>query len=536
MADVVTINRALISVSDKTGIVPFARILSTKGIEILSTGGTARALSDNNIPVKTVDSFTGFPEIMDGRVKTLHPKVHGGLLGVRDNPAHVEQMKMNGIQPIDLVVVNLYPFKATIEKPDVSLEEAIENIDIGGPAMIRSAAKNHAYVTVVVDPSDYDLIGSAIQAKGYVPLDMRRYLASKAFSHTADYDSTIDIYLSRMYLHEEVMRLNFRSGVELRYGENPHQSAYFYKSKETSEPCMATSFQLHGKDLSYNNIVDGDAALEAVKELWEVPAAAVIKHTNPCGYATGATLAEALDAAWSGDTVSAFGSVIAVSKVMDITAAKVLSGRFVEVLIAPDFTEEALKFLKEKSTQIRLLKVGELTGKRQERYTYKHVVGGMLRQDRDIVEFEKWETVTRAPFPENKNALARFAWKSCKHAKSNAIMLAQEYKSGMYRIVGMGAGQPNRVDSLRKLCVTKAKENFAAEQKANGNDFSKEFSELVLSSDAYFPFPDNIEEAHRIGIRYIVQPGGSKRDNEVIEACNKYGIAMVFTGTRHFRH
>jgi phosphoribosylaminoimidazolecarboxamide formyltransferase/IMP cyclohydrolase len=536
MTDVVTITRALISVSDKSGIVQFARMLSTKGIEILSTGGTARALSDNGIAVKTVDSFTGFPEIMDGRVKTLHPKVHGGLLGVRDNPTHAEQMKVNGIFPIDLVIVNLYPFKATIEKPDVSLEEAIENIDIGGPAMLRSAAKNHAYVTVIVDPADYDTMSAAIQAKGHVPLDMRRYLASKAFAHTADYDATIDMYLSRMYLHEEVLRLNYRNGVELRYGENPHQSAYFYKSRDCSEPCMATALQLHGKDLSYNNIVDGDAALEAVKELWEVPAAAVIKHTNPCGYATGTALADAIEAAWSGDTVSAFGSVIAVSKALDLSAARVLAGRFVEVLIAPDFSEEALKFLKEKSSQLRLLKVGELAGKRQERYVYKHVVGGMLRQDRDVVEFDKWETVTTAPFPENKGALARFAWKASKHVKSNAIMLAQEYQSGVYRIVGMGAGQPNRVDSLRKLCMAKAKENFAAEKKVTGGDFEKEFSELVLASDAYFPFPDNIEEAHRMNVRYIVQPGGSKRDSEVIEACNKYGIAMVFTGTRHFKH
>jgi phosphoribosylaminoimidazolecarboxamide formyltransferase/IMP cyclohydrolase len=536
MADVVTIKRALISVSDKTGIVPFARMLSTKGIEILSTGGTARELSNNGIAVKTVDSFTGFPEIMDGRVKTLHPKVHGGLLAVRDNPSHAEQMKNNGILPIDLVIVNLYPFKATIEKPDVSLEEAIENIDIGGPAMLRSAAKNHAYVTVIVDPADYGTISDAIQAKGHVPLDMRRYLASKAFCHTADYDATIDMYLSRMYLHEEVLRLNYRGGVELRYGENPHQSAYFYKSRECSEPCIATASQLHGKDLSYNNIVDCDAALEAVKELWEVPAAAVIKHTNPCGYATGTTLAEALEAAWSGDTVSAYGSVIAVSKVMDLPAAQVLTGRFVEVLIAPDFAEDALKFLKEKSSQLRLLKTGELNGKTQERYTYKHVVGGMLRQDRDIMEFEKWETVTSAPFPENMGALARFAWKACKHVKSNAIMLGQEYKSGMYRIVGMGAGQPNRVDSLRKLCVTKAKENFDAEGKAAGKESAGDFSRLVLASDAYFPFPDNIEEAQAAGVRFIVQPGGSKRDSEVIDACNKYGIAMVFTGTRHFKH
>jgi phosphoribosylaminoimidazolecarboxamide formyltransferase/IMP cyclohydrolase len=536
MENVVAITRALISVSDKSGIVPFARMLSTKGIEILSTGGTARELSNSGIAVKTVDSFTGFPEIMDGRVKTLHPKIHGGLLAVRDNPVHVEQMSKNNILPIDLVIVNLYPFKATIEKPDVSLEEAIENIDIGGPAMLRSAAKNHVYVTVVVDPADYKTVSEAIQAKGHVPLDMRRYLASKAFRHTADYDAAIDGYLSRMFLHEEVLRLSYGNGVELRYGENPHQSAYFFKSRECGEPSMAMACQLHGKDLSYNNLVDGDAALEAVKELWDAPSAAVIKHTNPCGYATGATLAEALEAAWSGDTVSAFGSVIAVSKIMDIAAARTLTGRFVEVLIAPDFTEEALKFLKEKSSQLRLLKVGVLDGKSRERYTYKHVVGGMLRQDRDLVEFEKWETVTSTPFPGNKVALARFAWKACKHVKSNAIMLAQEYRSGSFRIVGMGAGQPNRVDSLRKLCVTKAKENFEAEQKGTGDGFSKEFSGCVLASDAYFPFPDNIEEAHQANVSFIVQPGGSKRDREVIDACNKYGIAMIFTGTRHFKH
>jgi phosphoribosylaminoimidazolecarboxamide formyltransferase/IMP cyclohydrolase len=326
----------------------------------------------------------------------------------------------------------------------------------------------------------------------------------------------------------------------MRYGENPHQAAMFFKSKDCTEPSMATAEQLHGKELSFNNIVDGDAALEAAKELWEVPGAAIIKHTNPCGYATGQTLATALEQAWSGDTVSAYGSVIAVTKVMDLNAAKVLSGRFVEVLIAPDFAPDALAFLREKSSQIRLLKVGELTGKHQEASSYKHVVGGMLRQDRDIIEFDKWETVTKAPFPGNKGELARFAWRAAKHVKSNAIMLAQEYESGVYRIVGMGAGQPNRVDSLRKLCITKAVENFTAERVAKKlpptDNYISEFSELVLASDAFFPFPDNIEEAHQMNIRYIVQPGGSKHDSEVIAACDKYGIAMVFTGTRHFRH
>jgi len=542
MSEAVTIKRALISVSDKQGLVPFAKMLATKGIEILSTGGTARHLSDNGIPVKTVDSYTGFPEIMDGRVKTLHPKIHGGLLAVRDNPAHADQMKKNGILPIDMVVVNLYPFKATIEKPDVTMEEAIENIDIGGPAMIRSAAKNHKYVTVVVDPADYVTVADSISSSGHVPLETRRYLAAKAFAHTADYDSTIDTYLSKMFLQEDVLRLKYGAGVEMRYGENPHQAATFFKAKGCLEPCMANAAQLHGKELSFNNIVDGDAALEAVKELWDVPAAAVIKHTNPCGYATGRTLADALEKAWSGDTVSAYGSVIAVSQPMDLQAAKVLSGRFVEVLIAPSFTNDALAFLREKSSQIRLLGVGELTGKRTEPHSYKQVVGGMLRQDRDILEFDKWETVTKASFPGNKGDLARFAWRACKHVKSNSIMLGQEYAEGVYRIVGMGAGQPNRVDSLRKLCVTKARENFFAEKTAAGipvsatDDFVNEFSELVMASDAFFPFADTIEEAHRMNIRYIVQPGGSKRDNEVIDACDKFGIAMVFTGTRHFRH
>jgi phosphoribosylaminoimidazolecarboxamide formyltransferase/IMP cyclohydrolase len=536
MGDVVKIKRALISVSDKAGIVELARILADAGVEILSTGGTARILAENHVKVKSVESHTGFPEIMDGRVKTLHPKIHGGLLAVRDNPVHVQQMAANEIVPIDLVVINLYPFKVTIEKPGVTVEEAIENIDIGGPAMIRSAAKNHAYVTVVVDPADYATIGLAVSTAGAITFDMRKYLAVKAFNHTADYDAAIDAYFSRQYLNEEVLRLNYRNGFELRYGENPHQSALFFKSKECTEPCMGTAMQLHGKDLSYNNIVDGDAAIEAVKELAGTPAAAVVKHTNPCGYATGKTLADALEAAWSGDPISAYGSVIAVTQTVDLKTAQVLGGRFVEILIAPDFTEDGLRYLKEKSSQLRILKIGDLGRKKEERFVYKHVVGAMLKQDRDVVECEKWDTVTTAQFPDGKAPLAKFAWKACKHTKSNAIVLAQEYAPGVYRVVGMGAGQPNRVDSLRKLSVTKARENFAAEQKAPEGDFAGEFSELVLASDAFFPFADTIEEARKAGIRYIVQPGGSKRDGEVIDACNKHGIAMVFTGTRHFRH
>jgi phosphoribosylaminoimidazolecarboxamide formyltransferase/IMP cyclohydrolase len=400
--------------------------------------------------------------------------------------------------------------------------------------MLRSAAKNHAYVTVVVDPADYDAVLDRIQKNNGTDLSTRKLFALKAFRLTADYDGAIDQYLSKALCNEEALRLSYVKGVSLRYGENPHQKAYFFKNKDCKEPSIATSEQLHGKELSFNNIVDGDAALEAVKELAGVPAAAVIKHMNPCGFATGATLDKALAAAWSGDQVSAFGSVIAVSKSVDLKTAQVLSGRFVEMLIAPDFDGDALGFLKEKSSMIRLLKVGELSGIVKEKNVLKHVVGGILLQDRDLVDFEKWKTVTVASFPANKGSLARFAWKACKQVKSNAITLAQEYEPGMFRLVGMGAGQPNRVDSLRKLAVTKALENFKME--SDTPDYAGKFGELVLGSDAFFPFPDNIEEAHKAGIRYIVQPGGSKRDPEVIEACNRYGISMIFTGTRHFKH
>ncbi len=535
------IKRALISVSDKSGIVAFAEKLSKRGIIILSTGGTAKQLIGNKIPAVSVDSYTGFPEIMDGRVKTLHPKIHGGILSVRTNAAHLEQMEKNRIEPIDLVVVNLYPFRETVARNDVSLEEAIENIDIGGPAMIRSAAKNHAFVTVIVDPADYSPVISEIDATGAVTPETRRLLALKAFRHTADYDSAIDVYLSRVFLNEEVLRMSYQGGVALRYGENPHQSATFYKKTGFSEPSMATGIQLHGKELSYNNIVDGDAALEAVKEIAEAPAAAIVKHTNPCGFATGTTLAKALAAAWSGDPVSSYGSVIALSKKVDLAAARFLAGKFVEMLIAPDFDKEALEFLKEKSSMIRLLKVGPLEGIIQEKDTVKHVIGGLLKQDRDLKDYKKWETVTSALFPADKVPCGRFAWKACKHVKSNAIVLAQEYEPAVFKLVGMGAGQPNRVDSLKKLAIPRARENFVAENESDCKDVGKDnmtnkFKDLVLGSDAFFPFPDNVEEAHAAGIRYIVQPGGSKRDSEVIETCNRYGISMIFTETRHFRH
>jgi phosphoribosylaminoimidazolecarboxamide formyltransferase / IMP cyclohydrolase len=535
------LKKALISVSDKTGIVEFAERLIKNGISILSTGGTAKQLLGNKIPVTSVDSYTGFPEIMDGRVKTLHPKIHGGILAIRESASHMTQMEKNGIEPIDLVVVNLYPFKETVAKPNVTIAEAIENIDIGGPAMLRSAAKNHAYVAVVVDPADYSLVLKQIEKNGRIDQDTRKMLAIKAFRHTADYDSAIDIYLSRVFYNEEILRMTYQSGIALRYGENPHQSAFFYKKSAFTEPSMTSAVQLHGKELSYNNIVDGDAAIEAVKELIDTPAAVIIKHTNPCGFATGVDLEKALVAAWSGDPVSSYGSVIALSRKADISTARFLSGKFVEMLIAPDFNEDALKFLKEKSSMIRLLKIGKLESVVQEQYCIKHVIGGILKQDRDLKDFQKWETVTTAAFPSDKIPCAKFAWKAVKHVKSNAIVLAQEYEPNVFRLVGMGAGQPNRVDSLRKLAIPRAKENFIAEHEssckdADVNGISLKFKELVLASDAYFPFPDNIEEAHAAGIRYIVEPGGSKRDSEVIETCNRYGISMVFTGTRHFRH
>ncbi|HEX7510839.1 MAG TPA: bifunctional phosphoribosylaminoimidazolecarboxamide formyltransferase/IMP cyclohydrolase [Chitinivibrionales bacterium] len=550
MKDIIPIKRALISVSDKAGIVDFAEKLIQKNIEILSTGGTSKLLVGNKIAITSVDSYTGFPEIMDGRVKTLHPKIHGGILAVRENMAHVSQMERNEINPIDLVVVNLYPFKETIAKPNVSLAEAIENIDIGGPAMLRSAAKNHAYVTVIVDPADYATVLAAIETQGGIDLKTRRLLALKAFRHTADYDSAIDVYLSQAFCGEDTLRLVYQEGIELRYGENPHQSAVFYRKKDFTEPSISSAEQLHGKELSYNNIVDGDAALEAVKEIADAPAVAIIKHTNPCGFATGVTLDRALASAWSGDPVSSYGSVIAVSRIVDLATAKFLGGKFVEMLIAPDFNEEALLYLREKSSAIRLLKVGTLETVVQEQYSVKHVVGGLLKQDRDLKDFEKWETVTTAPFPDGKVACARFSWKACKHVKSNAIVLAQEYEPGAFKLVGMGAGQPNRVDSLKKLAIPRARENFIIERESIVKDENKDaarngraadtfrnlFQELVLGSDAFFPFPDNVEEAHAAGVRYIVQPGGSKRDSEVVDACNRYGISMIFTGTRHFRH
>lgn len=557
------VKRALISVSDKEGIVPFAKALSELGVEIISTGGTARLLADSDIPVMSIDKVTGFPEMMDGRVKTLHPKIHGALLGLRDNEAHVQQAKSQDIQWIDMVVVNLYPFEATIAKENVTLEDAIENIDIGGPTMLRSAAKNYRFVSVVTDPADYAAILDELKETGEVSLETNQKLAAKVFRRTADYDSTIDQYLSKVMLEETSIRLRFGNGQALRYGENSHQSATFYQTDICEEASVAHADILNGKTMSFNNYVDADAALEAVKDLKNQIGVAVIKHTNPCGYATGETVREALEKAWQGDPISAFGSVIACNSTVDLPFASFLKGvdephiqyvivegklvpqsipnKFVEVVIAPDFTDDALELLSKTKT-LRLLKVNSFRGQAIEPKTYRKITGGLLEMDRDLAVFEKFETVTKKAFEGKKQALAQFAYTACKHTKSNAIVLAHEYKPGQFQVIGMGAGQPNRVDSLRKLAVTKAEENLQMIYDAlqPGMDFEsyarQAFENMVMASDAFFPFDDTVRAAAEYGIRYIVQPGGSKRDCDSIAACDELGMAMAMTGLRHFRH
>ncbi|MFH0907708.1 MAG: bifunctional phosphoribosylaminoimidazolecarboxamide formyltransferase/IMP cyclohydrolase [bacterium] len=541
------IERALISVFDKAGVVEFAKALHELGIELLSTGGTATAIRKAGIPVKDVSEFTGFPEMLDGRVKTLHPKVHAGLLHIRDNAEHQSTMKKHDLAPIDLVCVNLYPFQQTIARKGVTFDEAIENIDIGGPTMLRSAAKNHTFVTVVTDPADYGRVLQSIKDHtGNTTPELRLELAQKAYAQQALYDGAIAQYLAQQLPGSATPRpfvVAFTDGVKLRYGENPHQDATFYKEPTSCEATIAHAEILHGKEMSYNNYLDADSAVESVRELSGVPAVSIIKHNNPCGYATGATLAEAFEAAWSGDTVSAFGSVIAVTVTVDLDTAKLLQDRFVEVLVAPDFAPDALDFLRNKSKNLRLLKLHRPLAPAQKSLVLRQINGGLLVQDRNTDVASQWMVPTATMFPEEKRALAGFGVKACKHVKSNAITIVREYKPGQYMMLGMGGGQPNRVDALRKLAITKAQENIGllyekkTEYGKSPTDFySAIIKECVLVSDAFFPFPDNIVFAAEGGIRYIVQPGGSKKDEEIISACDEYGIAMAFTGIRHFRH
>jgi len=537
------VKRALLSVSDKTGIVELARGLESLGVKIISTGGTAKILRDAGIEVTDVSEVTGCPEMMGGRVKTLHPRIHGGLLCLRESQEQMAEAEKEDISLIDMVAVNLYPFEITVSKAEVELEEAIENIDIGGPTLLRSAAKNYRSVTVLSDPVDYGHILKELRSSGIVSDSTRAALAVKAFRHTADYDAAIDTYLSKALKGEEILRLKFIDGVKLRYGENWHQEAYFYKDANIKGPSLAKASQLHGKELSYNNYVDADNALQTVKELGNAaPAVAIVKHNNPCGLATGNTLLQALQAAWDGDPISAYGSIICTNEIFDLEAATYLNGKFVEIILAPDFKPDALEYLKNKSENLRLLKLPELRDVFGTEYTYKYVIGGMLKQSRDIGIYEKWESVTEIPYPESKRLLSEFCLKACKATKSNAVILAYEYDPGYYMVLAMGAGQPNRVDSIRKLAATKAVENLKIiyERESPGTSFEeyckKIMLECVMASDAFFPFDDSIIYAAENNIRYIVSPGGSIRDQEVITTANRLEVSMVFTGMRHFLH
>ncbi len=515
-----SIKRALVSVSDKTGVIEMAKGLEALGAEILSTGGTAKALRDAGVKVTDVAAYTGSPEILDGRVKTLHPKIHGGLLGRRSVPAHVEQMKQHNIGPIDVVVVNLYPFEATIAKPNCSFEEAIENIDIGGPSMLRSAAKNHEDVLVVVDPADYSRVLDAAKS-GNVPHALRRELAMKVFQHTARYDSLIAGYLERQMQGGEVkfpkiLSLQYELGETLRYGENPHQQGAFYRELHSTEPSVSRGKILHGKAMSYNNFLDANSALELAKE-YDETAVAIIKHNNPCGVALGATPVEAYVKARETDPISAFGGVIAFNRLVDLAAAKEITSTFVEVVIAPGFADDALAELKRKK-DLRLLDVGPLTKVKQEGYDLKKLVGGLIVQDRDLGVLTDLRALpvptVRKPTDEEYAACA-FAWKVCKHVKSNAIIYAKPGQT-----VGIGAGQMSRVDSV-KLAAMKA------QMPVKG---------CVMASDAFFPFRDGVDAAAQAGITAVIQPGGSIRDAEVVKAADEHGLAMILTGMRHFRH
>ncbi|MBN8215398.1 MAG: bifunctional phosphoribosylaminoimidazolecarboxamide formyltransferase/IMP cyclohydrolase [Spirochaetes bacterium] len=524
---------ALLSVSDKSGIVEFARGLVSCGYELLSTGGTSRALKDAGLAVRDISDYTGFPEMMDGRVKTLHPKVHGGLLMVRGNKKHETAATAHGIEPIDLVCVNLYPFEQTVAKLGCTLEEAVENIDIGGPSMLRSAAKNYRFVTVVTDPIDYPRVLAELKEKGETTLALREDLALKVFALTSRYDGAIHGWLSETLRSQAAVHLSYHDGEELRYGENPHQRAWVYPTGEA--PSVPAGRLLHGKAMSYNNYLDADASFQTAMEFAGEAAAVVVKHGNPCGIATGATLLEALEKAWEGDIVSSYGSVITLTHPVDLATASFLKGKFVEVLIAPSFLEDALAFLKAKSKDLRLIETGPLDAAEEGRagVEYRFVRGALLAQSPDDTVLEKLEPVTRARLSDADEPLARFAYKAVKHVKSNAIVIAHAYKPGGFMVLGMGAGQPNRVDSIRKLARAKAEENLT---RLYGGDPAKYLGESILASDAFFPFADNIEIAHELGIRKIVQPGGSLKDPEVIAACDRYGIAMAFTGVRHFRH
>jgi phosphoribosylaminoimidazolecarboxamide formyltransferase/IMP cyclohydrolase len=527
------IRRALLSVSDKTGLVEFARELVTKyGVELIATGGTRTALADAGLPVTDVADLTKFPEILDGRVKTLHPAVYAGLLARRDKPEHLATLAEHGLPEIDLVVCNLYPFEQTVAKPGVTEAEAVENIDIGGPCMVRAAAKNYAAVCILTDPEQYvGFLENFEVNNGQTDIERRRRYAYDAFEMVALYDAAISTYFCKQltesggmadqYPAEMPLALIpvFRQKQVLRYGENPHQKAMFYRDAGPRRPCVTNAEQLHGKELSYNNILDLDAALNLVRE-FAAPACVVVKHNNPCGAATAPAVADAFRLAWDGDPQSAFGGILAFNRPLDADTAAALTDpaakRFIECVVAPDYDPAALDALRRWKENVRLLRTGPLVGPPQG-LDYRRVDGGLLVQTRDVGADKpaEWKCVTAREPTEAEAAALHFAWLVCKHVKSNAIVLARDT-----HVVGVGAGQMSRVDSV-EIAVRKA------------GDRSKG---SVLASDAFFPFPDNVEAAAAAGVTAVIQPGGSVKDKDSVAACDRHGLAMLFTGVRHFRH
>ncbi|QKS70422.1 bifunctional phosphoribosylaminoimidazolecarboxamide formyltransferase/IMP cyclohydrolase [Paenalkalicoccus suaedae] len=508
--------RALVSVSDKTGVVDFVKGLVAEGVEVISTGGTKKALEEAGVAVIGIEEVTGFPEMMDGRVKTLHPAIHGGLLAVRDNEQHMAALEQQEIQPIEFVIVNLYPFQATIENPDATFTDAIENIDIGGPSMIRSSAKNHEGVAIIVDSADYEGILEEVRA-GDISLETRRKLAAKAFRHTAAYDALIAEYLTKQTGEEnpEKLTVTYNLKQTLRYGENPHQKASFYEKPLGASASIARATQLHGKELSYNNINDADAAIAVVRDFTE-PAVAAIKHMNPCGVGVGTSIEAAYTKAYEADPTSIFGGIVACNREVDAATATKMKEIFLEIIIAPSFTDEARAILQEKKN-LRLLTVDVMAPADQVENRVTTVSGGALIQETDALSFEDAEITVatdRAP-TEDELAQLKMAWKVVKHVKSNAIVLGREDQT-----IGVGAGQMNRVGAA-KIALEQAGE------RAKG---------AVLASDAFFPMNDTVEAAAKAGITAIVQPGGSKKDQDSIDMANEHGIAMILTGVRHFKH
>ena len=512
--------RALISVSDKAGIVEFAQELTSLGWEIISTGGTKTALDAAGITTIAIDDVTGFPEMMDGRVKTLHPNIHGGLLARRDLDSHLDAAKDNNIELIDMVVVNLYPFKETILRPDVSYDLAVENIDIGGPSMLRSAAKNHASVTVMVDPVDYATVLEEFKAAGDTSYETRQALAAKVFRHTAAYDALIAEYITAQVGEEkpEKLTLTYDLKQALRYGENPQQNADFYQKAIPTDYSIASAKQLNGKELSFNNIRDADAAIRIIRDFKDRPTVVALKHMNPCGIGQADDIETAWDYAYEADSVSIFGGIVVLNREVDAATAEKMHPIFLEIIIAPSYSDEALAILTNKKKNLRILELPfDAQDQSEVEAEYTGVVGGLLVQNQDVIEEKTidWQVVTdRQPSEQEATAL-EFAWKAIKYVKSNGILIANDHMT-----LGVGPGQTNRVASVR----------IAIDQAKNRLDGA------VLASDAFFPFADNIEEIAAAGIKAIIQPGGSVRDQESIDAANKYGITMVFTGIRHFRH